>query len=77
MQSWKKVVSTNREVKVGMSNMENEVVITLNKVWVSSRCVMARVYKTLCKDDKISEDKTVLKQMEVGYVVWKTILQAC
>ena len=37
---------------------------------------MARVYKTLCQDDKISEDKTVLKQMEVGCVVWKTILQA-
>ena len=32
---------------------------------------MAGVYKTLCQDDKISEDKTVLKQMEVGCVVWK------
>ena len=30
---------------------------------------MARVYKTLCQDDKIGEDKTVLKQMEVGCVV--------
>ena len=46
--------------------MENKFAIALNKAWVSSRCVMARVYKTLCQDDKISEDKTVLKQMEVG-----------
>ena len=36
---------------------------------------MARVFKTLCQDDKVSEDKTALKQMEVGGVVWKTILQ--